>query len=326
MISETPVTTFNAGWPAPKKRTIHMCRIQTPPASSLQEEWGLDDGGAWGYAFNYAASELGLYQLEKDEKLGALSIKATLTATDWSVLTKVGINHLKSEFILQTEEKEKEDEEDKQTSGKGIVCSNVWESKRSASVTLKEEEEEEEEEETMSQPSQPSSPASPPNSEDELTPPSSPSSTTESDEEHDDGGIVCDCGHGPHCGKEPSPDSPLRNRESASSEAGSSSSGCHLRQQLQKTVKSLLVHLLGEALCIFRKQSCFGCQVDNPSQNQHECLDTLSPVYRLKDYDGEPNEGAFYEAELQKVNVAPDKIYAVERVLDERVVRGEKQK
>ncbi|KAF0021797.1 hypothetical protein F2P81_025950 [Scophthalmus maximus] len=233
MISETPVTTFNAGWPAPKKRTIHMCRIQTPPASSLQEEWGLDDGGAWGYAFNYAASELGLYQLEKDEKLGALSIKATLTATDWSVLTKVGINHLKSEFILQTEEKEKEDEEDKQTSGKGIVCSNVWESKRTpppetgisetpihSSVTLKEEEEEE----TMSQPSQPLSPTSPPNSEDELTPPSSPASSTESDgtesdEEYDDGGIACDCDPGLHCGKEPSPDSPLRNRESASSEA-----------------------------------------------------------------------------------------------------------
>ncbi|KAF0047746.1 hypothetical protein F2P81_001379 [Scophthalmus maximus] len=37
-------------------------------------------------------------------------------------------------------------------------------------------------------------------------------------------------------------------------------------------------------------------------------------VYRLKDYDGEP------------INVAPDKIYAVERVLDERVVREVKQK
>ncbi|KAF0022155.1 hypothetical protein F2P81_025595 [Scophthalmus maximus] len=49
-------------------------------------------------------------------------------------------------------------------------------------------------------------------------------------------------------------------------------------------------------------------------------------VYRLRDYDGEPIKGAFYEAELHKVNVAPDQIYAVERVLDERVVRGEKQK
>ncbi|KAF0021869.1 hypothetical protein F2P81_025878 [Scophthalmus maximus] len=58
----------------------------------------------------------------------------------------------------------------------------------------------------------------------------------------------------------------------------------------------------------------------------HECVPRVPPVYRLKDYDGEPIEGAFYEAELQKVNVAPDKIYAVERVLDERVVRGEKQK
>ncbi|AWP21920.1 Hypothetical protein SMAX5B_021757, partial [Scophthalmus maximus] len=127
MISDTPVTAFNAGWSAPKKRMIHLCRIQTPPATSLQEEWGLDDGGAWGYAFNYASKELCLYQLEKDEKLGALSVKAMLTATDWSVLTTVGINHFKSEFIVQTEEKE--GEEDKQSSGKGIVCSNVWEVK-----------------------------------------------------------------------------------------------------------------------------------------------------------------------------------------------------
>ncbi|KAF0022213.1 hypothetical protein F2P81_025530 [Scophthalmus maximus] len=111
-------------------------------------------------------------------------------------------------------------------------------------------------------PSQLSSPASPPVSEDELTP---PSSTTVSDEEHYGGDIVCDCGDGPHCGKEPSPDSPLRNRESASSVARSSSSGCHLRQQLKKTVKSIMVHLLSEALRIFRKESCFGCQVDHPS-------------------------------------------------------------
>ncbi|KAF0024611.1 hypothetical protein F2P81_023413 [Scophthalmus maximus] len=58
----------------------------------------------------------------------------------------------------------------------------------------------------------------------------------------------------------------------------------------------------------------------------HECVPRLPPVYRLKDYDGEPIKGAFYEAELQKLNVAPDKIYTVERVLDERVIRGEKQK
>ncbi|KAF0044789.1 hypothetical protein F2P81_003947 [Scophthalmus maximus] len=44
MISETLVTAFNADWSAPKKQMIHLCRIQTPPALSLQEEWGLDDG------------------------------------------------------------------------------------------------------------------------------------------------------------------------------------------------------------------------------------------------------------------------------------------
>lgn len=56
-----------------------------------------------------------------------------------------------------------------------------------------------------------------------------------------------------------------------------------------------------------------------------ECIPRLPPVYKLKDFDDEPIEGTFYEAELQKVRVAPDKVYQVGEILDRRVVRGEKQ-
>lgn len=49
------------------------------------------------------------------------------------------------------------------------------------------------------------------------------------------------------------------------------------------------------------------------------------PVYKLEDYDGEPIEGSFYEAELQKVKMGGDKAFHVENILKRRVVRGEKQ-
>lgn len=49
------------------------------------------------------------------------------------------------------------------------------------------------------------------------------------------------------------------------------------------------------------------------------------PVYKLEDYDGEPIEGSFYEAELQKVKMTEDKAFHVEKILKRRAVRGEKQ-
>lgn len=48
------------------------------------------------------------------------------------------------------------------------------------------------------------------------------------------------------------------------------------------------------------------------------------PCYRLNDYDGEPIQGTFYEAELQKVKVGKDKAF-VEEILEEQVVRGKKE-
>ena len=49
------------------------------------------------------------------------------------------------------------------------------------------------------------------------------------------------------------------------------------------------------------------------------------PVYKLQDYDGEPIEGSFYEAELQKVKMTDDRMFHVERILKRRIVKGEKQ-
>uniref|UniRef100_A0A674NX61 Integrase catalytic domain-containing protein n=1 Tax=Takifugu rubripes TaxID=31033 RepID=A0A674NX61_TAKRU len=49
------------------------------------------------------------------------------------------------------------------------------------------------------------------------------------------------------------------------------------------------------------------------------------PVYKLKDYDGEPIQGSFYEPELQKVTMGEDRLFHVEKILKHRVVRGEKQ-
>lgn len=79
---------------APKKHMLYLCRIQTPPPETLQEEWVLESGGVWGYAFNYNANELCFYHLEKGETFGPLTLKATLTLTDWSVLSLVCLNEL----------------------------------------------------------------------------------------------------------------------------------------------------------------------------------------------------------------------------------------
>lgn len=57
----------------------------------------------------------------------------------------------------------------------------------------------------------------------------------------------------------------------------------------------------------------------------HECIPREPPVYKLKDYDGEIIQGSFYEAELQKVKMCKDKVYAVEEILKRRTVRGEEQ-
>lgn len=47
-------------------------------------------------------------------------------------------------------------------------------------------------------------------------------------------------------------------------------------------------------------------------------------VYKLEDYDGEPIEGLFYEAELQKVKMTENKMFHVEKILKCHLVRGGK--
>lgn len=56
-----------------------------------------------------------------------------------------------------------------------------------------------------------------------------------------------------------------------------------------------------------------------------ECIPREPPVYKLADYDGEPIQGSFYDAELQKVTVRKDKVYQVDTILKQRTVKGKKQ-
>ena len=44
------------------------------------------------------------------------------------------------------------------------------------------------------------------------------------------------------------------------------------------------------------------------------------PTYKIKDYSGEPIDGAFYEEELQKV--IPNEYYKVEKILKSRKIEG----
>ncbi|XP_033730963.1 uncharacterized protein LOC117320481 [Pecten maximus] len=46
------------------------------------------------------------------------------------------------------------------------------------------------------------------------------------------------------------------------------------------------------------------------------------PIYRLKDFEGEKITGTFYEQELQKVNVAENTVWKVDKILKERKVMG----
>lgn len=57
----------------------------------------------------------------------------------------------------------------------------------------------------------------------------------------------------------------------------------------------------------------------------NECIPRVPPVYKLEDFDGEPIDGSFYEAELQKVKMSKDRPYHVEEILKRRTVGGEKQ-
>lgn len=56
-----------------------------------------------------------------------------------------------------------------------------------------------------------------------------------------------------------------------------------------------------------------------------ECIPRQPPVYKLNDYDGEPIQGTFYEAELQKVLISKDKAFPVAEILEERSIRGRKE-
>lgn len=129
VLSETPVTCFREVWGAPKKRVLHLRRVQKPPPILLHNEWSLPDGGSWGYAFNYSGNEACFYQLQKGESYNPSGVKAMLSSTDWSVLCLLGSTVLKPE----ASQDEEHDSEERKRAGKRIVSSMVWETKNSAS-------------------------------------------------------------------------------------------------------------------------------------------------------------------------------------------------
>jgi len=42
------------------------------------------------------------------------------------------------------------------------------------------------------------------------------------------------------------------------------------------------------------------------------------PTYKLKEWNGEPLEGTFYEEDLQKVNVSNDDLFRVEKIIKQK--------
>ncbi|CAG5950720.1 unnamed protein product [Menidia menidia] len=56
-----------------------------------------------------------------------------------------------------------------------------------------------------------------------------------------------------------------------------------------------------------------------------EVIKQSTPVFKLKDLDGETFQGAFYSEELQTVKLSKDKMYQVGEILNKRTVRGVKQ-
>ena len=55
-----------------------------------------------------------------------------------------------------------------------------------------------------------------------------------------------------------------------------------------------------------------------------ECVARNPVVYRIKDLNGEPIEGIFYEQELAPALIEPD-VYVVEKVLKRRTRKGIKE-
>jgi hypothetical protein len=49
------------------------------------------------------------------------------------------------------------------------------------------------------------------------------------------------------------------------------------------------------------------------------------PVYQLKDFNNEDILGTFYKEELQKVEIEPDKLFQIDKVIRTRKVKGKKQ-
>ena len=50
------------------------------------------------------------------------------------------------------------------------------------------------------------------------------------------------------------------------------------------------------------------------------------PVYKLNNFTGkEEIKGTFYQQELQKVKISPNKLYKIDKILKTKIVRGKRQ-
>ncbi|KAM7401461.1 hypothetical protein PAMA_005590 [Pampus argenteus] len=97
LICETPVTLLEKSTlqGAPKKSVVYLCRLQEPPCVSLRGEWCLEPYGVrgyWGYVFKYETSELWLYRRNEGVTVGPLSAVGMLSSNDWAVLRLVILN------------------------------------------------------------------------------------------------------------------------------------------------------------------------------------------------------------------------------------------
>ncbi|TKS65836.1 hypothetical protein D9C73_028044 [Collichthys lucidus] len=75
-------------------------------------------------------------------------------------------------------------------------------------------------------------------------------------------------------------------------------------------VKAAVIHLLNITLHKFRREQCFGCQINHPSQRHHPCLENVEDHYYQINFRG-----------IMKMLFTPHLIPSIQRLLTARNIR-----
>nr|DAC81307.1 TPA_asm: acintoc5 [Larimichthys croaker adintovirus] len=75
-------------------------------------------------------------------------------------------------------------------------------------------------------------------------------------------------------------------------------------------VKAAVIHLLNITLHKFRREQCYGCQINHPSQRQHPCVENVEDEYYQINFHG-----------IMKMLFTPHFIPSIQRLLTARNIR-----